>query len=172
MADFNHFVSSLNLANFSAEELLVKTQRPLNHRPEEVLWPNIAPTILVLQKLRTLFGVGIVLTSVYRSYEYNEQIPDAGKRSQHIAFNAIDFVPANPNLLDDMAETLIAWRGDWIGSPQKFDRSDVIVEGQPIPNEKLEWKTDGGNNLFKFRGGVRLYGSFIHVDTRGIDANW
>lgn len=172
MNRFRRFVAGLNLTDFTASELLTKTDRTHNHEPPERIWPNVAPTILVLQKLRTEFDIRITLTSVYRSYEYNRRLRGSARRSQHTAFNAIDFVPARRAVLDDMAETLIDWRGQWISSPERFDRAEVIVEERPVPTADLQWKQQGDQWSFMFKGGVSLYSNFIHVDTRGYDANW
>lgn len=169
---FKTFVTGLGLAHFSYEELLAKIDKKHNHAPEPEIWDHIAPSILLLDKLRADMGMAIRLNSVYRSHEYNRRLSGSAKRSQHIDFNAIDFTTSNRDLLDDMADLLISWRGEWIAAPAQFKRTDVVVEGRPVPTKNLEWNGTGSGHAFRFRGGVRLYSSFVHVDTRGYDANW
>ena len=169
---FKTFVTNLGLAHFSHQELLTKIDRKHNHPPEPEIWDHIGPSILVLDKLRAEMGIPIRLNSVYRSYEYNRRLSGSAKRSQHIAFNAIDFATSNRDLLDDMADTLISWRGEWFAAPAQFGRIDVVVEGKPLPTNKLEWRGTSSDRAFKFRGGVSLYSSFVHIDTRGYDVGW
>ena len=168
---FRDFVDELNLANFSANELLTKTGNTGNSRPPERIWENIGPTILLVQMVRSHFGVPIRLNSVYRAEPYNRRIGGA-KYSQHQAFNAIDFRPSRRSLLDDMDEFLMNLRGKWIDAPRKLDRVGVKIGSKSVPTRPLEWRTSGGKTQFKFAGGVSLYSSFVHVDTRGINANW
>ena len=168
---FNDFVNELNLANFSASEILTKTGNTGNSTPPEAIWDNIGPTILMVQLVRTKFGVPITLNSVYRSETYNRRIGGA-KLSQHQAFCAIDFRPSRRDLLDDMADWLISQRGKWIDAPREYNRADVQIGGKSIPSKPIDWRKNGGQTQFKFAGGVSLYTSFVHVDTRGINANW
>lgn len=172
MPDFNDFHASLGLANFSAAELLTKTDRPTNSLPPEEIWDHIAPTILVLQRLRTAAGSAFTLNSVYRAHAYNKHIADSARLSQHVAFNAIDFTIANKNDLPALHDKLIGFWDEWIAAPRRFVRRDVRVEGDPIPSAPLEWRTTHGQDAFRFRGGVKLYNTFIHIDTRGIIGSW
>ncbi len=169
---FKTFVSGLRLSHFSAEELLTKTDRVHNHQPERSDWESIAPTILILDRMRSEMGVSINLNSVYRSHEYNRRLRGSGKRSQHVAFNAIDFTTGNRALLDDFTDKLISWRGEWFDSPRQYERSDIVIEGRKIPRQELSWRDRRGVHQFKFNGGVSLYSSFVHIDTRGYDAGW
>ena len=168
---FKDFVNELQLANFSADELMTKTGNTGNSKPPEAIWDNIGPTILMVQLVRTHFGVPITLNSVYRNETYNRRVGGA-KYSQHQAFCAIDFKPSRRDLLDDIADWLVARRGKWIDAPREYTRADVQIGGKSVPFKPLEWRTSGGATQFKFVGGVSLYPTFVHVDTRGINSNW
>jgi hypothetical protein len=172
MASFAAFHSGLGLTNFSADELLTKTDRPSNRVPPEGIWDHIGPTILVLQRLRTAFGSAIDLNSVYRAHEYNRHIADAARLSQHVAFNAIDFTIADKSRLPALHASLIALRDQWIAAPRRFGRVSVSVKGDAIGHSPLPWRASNGRDEFQFCGGVKLYNTFIHVDTRGVNGSW
>jgi Peptidase M15 len=161
---FVDLVLSLSLANFTADELLTRTDRPI--------WPNIVPTILVLQAARTLFGGSIRFNSVYRSERYNSHISDAAALSQHIAFNAIDFAPTDSSRLRALHEIAEGFRDRWLAAPRRFDRHPVTVAAGTIGFTPLQWRDTGGRAEFRFRGGLKLYNTFIHIDTRGVNVNW
>ena len=169
---FSALVSTLNLANFTAAELLTRTDRPTNSVPPQTIWQNIAPTILVLQAARTLFGGSIRFNSVYRSERYNSHISDAAALSQHIAFNAIDFAPTNAGGLTALHGIVKGLRDTWVAAPRRFGRAQVAVVAGNIAFTPLEWREVAGRAEFRFRGGLKLYNTFIHIDTRGVNVNW
>lgn len=86
-----------------------------NGMPPEIIWPNILPTLFVLEQLRRKLGKGITITSAYRSLPYNRALksPD---NSQHVSFRALDFVVsgASPAVVK---AALLGWRidGAWTG---------------------------------------------------------
>lgn len=147
--DFELFVDGLSLPNFRGREFTPYWSRVRsgvrNGVPPESLWNNIVPTLVVLQKLRTELGVWITLTSTYRRPAYNRAIAGAGA-SFHMDFKAIDFSCATGSP-SDWARSLKGYRG------QAFD----------LP---------GIHGDYIFRGGVGIYDTFVHIDTRGWDANW
>ena len=102
-ADFDSFVMSMGLKYIKAYELLTKGNQHnnsessaygLNTDPPRELWPNIVNTAKVVDELRQRLNAPVVLISVYRSLAYNTAIAGAGG-SQHMQFNAIDFVVRN-----------------------------------------------------------------------------
>lgn len=122
MRDFATFIDSLGLEHIKAYELLFKghqhsdTESPaygLNTDPPRALWPNIVSTVKVLDRLRESLAAPIVLTSIYRSPAYNAAIAGAGG-SQHMKFNAIDFVVRNHMSPDTWAAVLKEMRADGI----------------------------------------------------------
>lgn len=138
-AGFKTLFDSWSIRNFSAHELLVKGHQNnnpdsdaygLNTDPPEALWANILPTIRVLDILRDQLGVPIMTTSVYRSPDYNTAIGGA-RNSQHMQFNAIDFIVKNTTLtpsqwaarLQDM-KTAGIFDG-WIGVYDHFVHVDT-----------------------------------------------
>jgi hypothetical protein len=171
-AAFASFAASLGLTDFTAAELLARTDRPSNRVPPEAIWDNIAPTILALQKARTAFGAPVSFNSVYRSETYNSHIPDAARLSQHIAFNAIDFTTPDRQRLPALHALIDGLRDTWIGAPRRFSRATVTVAAGQIPTQELAWRDGGSGPEFRFRGGLKLYNTFIHVDTRGANVNW
>ena len=143
------------LPNFSGNEvtkLLYNRCGGLqNSVPPSGVWNNIAPTLAVLQRLRTDLGTPINLISVYRGPEYNNCIGGVvnsfhSLRADDKSMIAIDFY-ANS------------------GNPRAVTRKLRSYRGQTFTNPAT-----GGT--FIFRGGIGIHRSFIHVDTRGHDSNF
>lgn len=145
-ADFDAFIKSLGLKNFSTDEFLVLGGahntpngrcQGKNTYPPRSLWTRIAATARVLDHLRDRLGKPIVITNAYRSQAYNACIPGSATKSQHVQFTALDFQ----------------------------------VKGMAAPNvaHALRWLRDKEN---LFSGGIGQYNSFTHVDTRGVDVTW
>jgi len=61
--------------------------------PPEPRWPNIIPTLLVMEELRAALGVPLFVHSCFRDSAYNRAIGGA-RYSLHLAFCAVDFSPA------------------------------------------------------------------------------
>jgi peptidoglycan hydrolase-like protein with peptidoglycan-binding domain len=140
---FVAFVAGLGLRHFAADELLFLGSqnsngacKGLNSYPPESLWPNIAPTIAVLDKLREDLAAPIHVLSLYRAPAYNRCIDGSATNSFHMQFKAIDFV------CDSGSPTA------WAAKLQEYRARGV------------------------FAGGIGVYRSFVHVDTRGNNANW
>lgn len=170
---FDAFIESLELRHFSASELLVSASRPGNTPPPKRLWPNIAPTLLVLDALRETLGEPIMINSAYRAPDYNRRV-GGGTKSQHMAFTALDFHVRNV-VPRDVGRLLREWRQcrPWFESPVEIKR--VAVEGTDgeIPFHDLAVRQDNGSGrAFRFRGGVGIYNTFVHLDTRGRKADW
>ncbi|MEM9275639.1 MAG: D-Ala-D-Ala carboxypeptidase family metallohydrolase [Cyanobacteria bacterium P01_F01_bin.143] len=137
------------LPNFSGSEITRLTTKRCgtisNSIPPSNLWNNIAPTLAVLQRLRTELGAPIYLTSVYRNPEYNACIGGA-QFSQHLQFKAVDFTSTTGNS-EQWRNILNSYRGQTFTNP-----------------------ADG--STFVLRGGLGLYNTFVHLDTRDNIANW
>lgn len=148
-AQFEQFVDRLGLLYFKGSEFTPYWSRRHgdveNSVPPVSLWPNIIPTIIILDKLRGILNAPIRLLSTYRSPPYNTAI-GGEPASFHMKFRAIDFacVTRTPG---EWANVLRSWRGK-------------------------EFALPGNAGQFVFRGGIGLYNTFVHVDTRGYDANW
>lgn len=148
---FEEFIDKLGFNFFRGNEFTPYWSRirngVKNSLPPESLWPNIVRTIVVLEKLRGELGSSIHITSTYRSTAYNAAIKGA-KNSQHIHFRAIDFV-CSTETPDSWAARLKGYRGNTFRDPHTGDD-------------------------FVFRGGIGIYSrsGFVHVDTRGYDADW
>lgn len=54
-----------------------------------ILWPNIIPTLRVLQDAREHFGKPIIVLSGYRDPDYNRAV-GGEQNSLHMSFNAVD----------------------------------------------------------------------------------
>ena len=163
--NFHEFIARLNLRNFTAEEILIGTGREGNRIPARELWPNIVPTLLVLDEVRDRFMCPVTITSCYRAPEYNRRI--GGKRlSQHQAFRAIDFVVSRTDPSEVQA-LLRHWRGAHFESPVVIEHHAVPIGADFIPSIPLQ-----GERGFFFAGGVGCYETFTHLDTRGVNADW
>jgi len=53
---------------------------------------------------------------------------------------------------------------------KQFKALDIAVSGKTprqVFNQLLDWRNDG-----QFQGGLGLYSTFVHIDTRGSNATW
>lgn len=171
--EFRAFVDGLNLRHFRAEELLHgvdRTAGPVRNRmPPRESWSNLVPTILVLDTLRSEIGAPIRLLSAYRAPEYNRAIGGASA-SQHQDFRALDFT-CDRGRPDDWAETLRSWRHGPFASPVLVEPSSTHA---PLDAAALRVNDSPHGIAFLFRGGIGVYpqSRFVHLDVRGINANW
>jgi lysozyme len=91
---FDTWFLSQNFRNFSPDELtwyFSKVRNGVkNNYPPEGLWPNIVPTLRVLDLVREHFDRPLNISSTYRALPYNRTIgsPDG---SLHVQFKAADF---------------------------------------------------------------------------------
>jgi N-acetylmuramoyl-L-alanine amidase len=145
------FIDNLSLPNFQGAEFTPYWSKVRNGQknlvPPDSLWLNVVPTLVVIQRLRTELGVPISINSSYRSPAYNMAIGGAAA-SFHIKFMAIDF-HCKSGTAQDWGQKLKSYRGD------QFD----------LP---------GVHGSFAFYGGIGIYPTqnFVHLDTRGSDADW
>ena len=144
-ADFDGFIRSLRLKNFSTDEFLILggghstpggSCQGKNAYPPRNLWTNIAKTAQALDHFRDRIGKPIAITNAYRGPAYNACIGGA-KQSQHMKFCALDFK----------------------------------VSGMKAPEvaKALRWLRDKEGF---FKGGIGRYNSFTHIDTRGTNPTW
>lgn len=134
-----HFIDGLNLRYFKGREFTPYWDRTRNGIkntvPPASLWPNIVPTLQVLNLLRTRLGTPLYLNSTYRSSAYNRAVGGVGD-SMHSQFRAIDF-------------------------------SSDHVSPRRLHQYLMELRRNG-----IFKGGLGLYQTFVHIDTRGRNADW
>lgn len=149
MKALEDFIDSLNLRHFKGREFTPYWTRKRggvqNSAPHADLWGNIVPTVVVLDEVRERLEASITLSSTYRSEDYNRAVGGA-PFSLHCQFNAIDFQCRKhpPAVTSSIVKSL---RG------QRFRN--------PLTGK-----------AFVFKGGVGIYPTFVHIDTRGVDANW
>lgn len=107
---FKHFKAQELSWMFSRINKGIKNKQPPRH-----LWPNILPTIRVLDNLRNKLGKAITLSSGYRSLPYNRSVnsPDG---SLHVKFKAIDFRVAglSPKEVSKVLDAMRK-RNEWVG---------------------------------------------------------
>jgi N-acetylmuramoyl-L-alanine amidase len=96
-ADFVAFIDGLGLVHFRPDEFLELGAgnkaggcKGLNDFPPRDLWPRIANTALMLDRIRDEMGAAIRITSCYRNAAYNACVKGE-RNSLHTQFNAIDF---------------------------------------------------------------------------------
>ncbi len=170
---FVQFIEALELRNFQPWELLIAVTRKKNAPPKKRIWHNIAPTIIVLDHLRDTLNVPIVLSSVYRTPAYNRTLRGSASLSQHQAFTAADFHVRNVLPLE--AGTLLKqWRneGRRFRLPSPITRRQVNTSAGSIPFDGLDVLEDRDGWSFKFKGGIGIYSTFVHLDTRGQNRSW
>ena len=142
------FIDSIGLRYFKGREFTPYWSRVRkgvkNSVPHESLWPNIAQTLIVADAVRHKLGAPMTVTSSYRSPAYNAAVGGA-PASLHLRFNALDLSCSNPGKAAAIADSL---RGMKFVSPAS------------------------GGGTFEFRGGIGTYPTFVHLDTRGHDADW
>jgi hypothetical protein len=80
---FQNLLNANNIKHFTQSEVF------RNEIPPAELWPNIIPTLVILEHFRNVVGKPLFITSAYRSKERNADI--GASQSLHIDFNAIDF---------------------------------------------------------------------------------
>lgn len=95
--DFFSYIYGLGLIHFTPDEFLEMGSsngagkcKGLNTFPPRDLWPNIANTALMLDRIRAEMGAAIRITSCYRGGAYNTCVRGESG-SLHSRFNAIDF---------------------------------------------------------------------------------
>lgn len=146
-SDLETFVDQLGLRHIRGSELswLWTRSRKLvvNSVPPSHLWPNIIHPLVVLDEIRERLGRPVRITSSYRSPAYNTAV-GGELMSYHKLFAAIDFTtPAGPEAASRVARQL---RGTRLKLP--------------------------GGGSFIWKGGIGIYPTFVHIDARGVDANW
>ena len=133
-AEFSAFVAGLGLQHFKAAELLYMGSsnqsgrcRNTNAPPPKSLWPNIANTARMLDRIRARLGHPIRILSAYRSPAYNTCLSGAG-RSRHMEFNAIDFTSSGGSVGDwhRIATEVRASEPAFAGGVGRYDRQNFI----------------------------------------------
>lgn len=119
--------------------------------PDE-LYPNIIPTMIVLDFLRSKIREPIYINSTYRDPDYNRAVGGA-RNSMHLVFNAVDFTIRRES----------AW----------LKERDIKTIYKMLDDYDKKGINEGGTVLFiKNSLGLGLYlrgnQSFIHLDTRGL----
>jgi len=146
------FIDHLGLRHFRGKELTwlwSRTRKGVaNSVPPENLWHNVIHPLIVLDEIRERLREPITITSAYRSPAYNEAV--GGERmSYHKVFGALDFTtPAGARAAAQVARSL---------------RGTRFVVRFPRPGDAAS---------FTWRGGIGVYPKFVHIDARGVDANW
>ena len=172
---FEDFIARLNLRYFRPSELLVNTENPDNTLPPREMWNNIVPTILIVDELRHCLGLPICLSSVYRAPAYNRREDVGGvPGSLHQAFAAVDLrVPglADRNVsLTVVYDLLRLWQDRWFDSPVPIETQSVsLPDNSRTPYEPLNTREGNGVYAFQFRGYLEYGGTYVHIDTRGIN---
>ena len=145
------FIDRLGLRHFKGSELTPywtrKRGKVSNAMPHESLWPNIVPTLIVADELRERMGASCTILSSYRSPAYNEAVGGEAA-SFHMQFRALDITFAR-------------------GTPVDWQAMALSLRGK-------KFKLPGNGGSFVWKGGIGLYRrqQFIHVDTRGYNADW
>ena len=173
---FADFIGQLNLRYFEPSELLVNTENLDNTLPPREMWNNIAPTILVIDRLRHCLGLPVHLSSVYRAPVYNSREDVGGvPLSQHQAFAAADIsipaLDAKGVSLKAIAEFLKLWQDQWFDSPVPIETQQITVPAGGVPHAPLNTREAEGIHTFQFSGYIIYGGSYIHIDTRGINGS-
>lgn len=121
---FSEWFERQGLRHFDADELtwyFKKVRNGVrNKEPKRELWPNILPTLWILDDLREHFGRPLNISSTYRDLPYNRAIgsPDG---SMHVKFNAVDFTVSGVSPAT-VFKQLVKWRnqGKFVGGIGKY----------------------------------------------------
>ncbi|MEQ9372041.1 D-Ala-D-Ala carboxypeptidase family metallohydrolase [Coleofasciculus sp. F4-SAH-05] len=159
MGTLNQFKARIDswsgLPNFSGNEitrLLYNKCRGLqNSVPPSKVWNNIAPTLAVLQRLRTDLGTPINMTSVYRHPDYNTCVDGVAN-----SFHSLRYDNKSMTAIDFYANS---------GNPRAWTKKLRSYRGQTFTNPATE-------GTFTFAGGIGTYGTFTHIDTRGYNSDF
>ncbi len=149
--ELENYIDSLGLRYFSGREFTPYWNRVArgvrNSLPPRSLWANIVEPLVVLDNVRHHHGSPITLTSTYRSPTYNTAVRGA-INSLHVDFNAIDF-------------------SSRAGNPVIWARIARSLRGVTFMNPATKKR-------FEFKGGIGIYNAqlFVHIDTRGYNADW
>jgi uncharacterized protein YcbK (DUF882 family) len=158
------FIDGLGLRYFRGREFTPYWSRTRNGvrnaMPPVEIWGNIVRTLVVLDELRAVLGAPITLLSTYRSPAYNAAV-GGEKFSFHMKFMAIDFTSGRgvPSQWGTMLRKL---RGRRFQIPEEGEGSGGLTKAAM---EGTSWV---------FRGGIGVYpeSGFVHLDCRGVDADW
>jgi len=141
------YIDEMELRYFKGKELTWLWKRTRggvsNSVPHEDLWGACVKPLAVLDEIRHRLRERVRITSAYRSPAYNQAV--GGERmSYHMAFMALDFQSRAG--VKAMAKVARSLRGTRVRLP--------------------------GGASFIWRGGIGVYPTFVHIDTRGRDADW
>lgn len=148
--ELEQFIDGLGLRFFRGSEFTPYWSRVRggvrNSAPPRTSWSHIIRTLVVLERFRGEVGAPVRLTSTYRSPRYNRAVGGVSN-SQHVQFRAIDFICD------------VGTPSDWVGRLRGY-------RGNTFTHPSID--------SFAFHGGIGLYLSsgFVHLDTRGSDADW
>ena len=164
--DLIDFIESLGLRYFRPSEFLVGITKG-NTLPPKWRWHNIALNAVIVDEVRHHYRRRTDLTSVFRSIGYNRSVGGV-ELSQHIAFAALDF-KVKGVAPSEVAALLTSWRGRRFEIPIPVKRVPVSIGSKTIPFHNLDtWRLVGGeSSLVEYRGGIGIYNTFTHNDTRG-----
>lgn len=99
---FQVFLDRHGIKYFKAGEVLYRggtdATLKINTDPPESLWPNIIPTLKILDLVRTEIGA-IYLTSIYRNERYNKAV-GGETNSFHTKFQAADCIPMQSSSIE------------------------------------------------------------------------
>ncbi|MFD1794921.1 hypothetical protein FQV27_16295 [Paracoccus aurantiacus] len=128
-AGFSDFFTLQDLRHFNMAEILylggsnsAGKCAASNALPPASLWPNIVPTMLMLDEIRDRLGCPIRILSVYRNKEYNACV-GGRSRSQHLRFNAIDWAATEGTVSDwhRIAKEVRASRPEFSGGIGRYN---------------------------------------------------
>jgi lysozyme len=114
-----------------------------NTCPPRALWQNCIQPLVVLDEIRERLREPVRITSAYRSPAYNRAV-GGELMSYHLQFMALDFT---------------------------CRRGAAVSAAVARELRGTRFKLPGGGS-FVWRGGIGQYPGFVHIDTRGKDANW
>jgi hypothetical protein len=134
-------------ALFNTYKIKYFTELELKRVSSEIpngFYQNIIPTILIVDRMRSILGFPICINSAYRDEDKNKSV-GGSVNSLHLLFNALDIRPCSYDT--DFHEKLKLMREYLYG----FE--SIRYDEQYIRAIDL---------------GIGTYQNFIHIDTRGI----
>ena len=110
--EFNITLRQWGVVNFTYEEMTLLRSDGTRADPEPYILPNILPTAIIAQTIRSILKAPVITISGYRPADYNRGVGGA-PHSEHVSFRALDLsFPDLERLWEVTTKVVEAFRSD------------------------------------------------------------